>query len=65
MGLSVEEYVERLVERHPTEPRGADSPQQLRDQLMKLARRWHELPTLDPRSADEMIGYDEYGLPSA
>jgi hypothetical protein len=23
-----------------------------------------KLPVLDPRSADEIIGYDEHGLPS-
>lgn len=29
-----------------------------------LVERFHRLPVLDPRSADEIIGYDEHGLPS-
>ena len=29
----------------------------------QLQRRVRELPLLDPRSADEIIGYDEIGLP--
>jgi len=27
-------------------------------------RRWSTLPILDNRSADEIIGYDENGLPN-
>jgi antitoxin VapB len=32
--------------------------------LGRLADELAELPTLDDRSADEIIGYDEHGLPS-
>ncbi len=28
-----------------------------------IRRRWSEMPVLDPRTADEIIGYDENGLP--
>jgi antitoxin VapB len=28
-----------------------------------LQERWRTLPILDPRSPDEIIGYDENGLP--
>ena len=35
----------------------------LRDELRDIARRCAALPTLDDRSADEIIGYDAKGLP--
>ncbi len=35
----------------------------LRDELRDIARRCAALPTLDDRTADEILGYDEQGLP--
>ena len=35
----------------------------LSDELLKIARRCARLPLKDPRSADEILGYDERGLP--
>ncbi len=32
--------------------------------MMEISRRCAELPELDSRSADEIIGYDENGLPA-
>jgi antitoxin VapB len=34
------------------------------DELDEIVRRFDALPVLDPRSADEILGYDENGLPS-
>ena len=31
--------------------------------MMEAARSFDSIPVLDPRSADEIIGYDELGLP--
>jgi antitoxin VapB len=36
----------------------------LAGELMAIARRGDALPVLDARSADEILGYDENGLPS-
>jgi antitoxin VapB len=36
----------------------------LREELAEIRRRCSALPVVDDRSADEIIGYDEYGLPS-
>ena len=36
----------------------------LLDDMAASRRRWSALPVLDSRSADEIIGYDENGLPS-
>jgi len=35
----------------------------LRDQLREIGRRCAALPTLDDRTADAIVGYDEHGLP--
>lgn len=36
----------------------------LLEDLAASRRRWSALPVLDTRSADEILGYDENGLPS-
>lgn len=36
----------------------------LLEDLAAIQRRWNARPVLDPRSSDEIIGYDENGLPS-
>jgi antitoxin VapB len=43
--------------------RGRPRRRRLRDELREIARRCSELPTLDDRSADDILGYDERGLP--
>ena len=35
----------------------------LRDELREIAGRCSRLPTIDGRSAEEILGYDERGLP--
>lgn len=35
----------------------------LREELREIGRRCAALPTLDDRAADEIVGYDERGLP--
>lgn len=35
----------------------------LRDELLAIGKRCACLPDLDTRSADEILGYDEHGLP--
>jgi antitoxin VapB len=43
--------------------RGRPRRRRLRDELREIARRCAELPTLDDRSTDDILGYDERGLP--
>lgn len=31
--------------------------------LLRIARRCSQRPTLDQRSEDEILGYDEHGIP--
>ncbi|HEY7444116.1 MAG TPA: type II toxin-antitoxin system VapB family antitoxin [Vicinamibacterales bacterium] len=35
----------------------------LRDELREIAERCARLPTLDARTAEEILGYDDEGLP--
>ncbi len=42
---------------------GAKSPLSLKDEILVISRRCAALPDLVRRSADEIIGYDENGLP--
>ena len=39
------------------------SSKRLVDELEEIAVRCSQLPVLDPRSSDEILGYDEHGLP--
>lgn len=34
-----------------------------KEKLLEIARHCAALPVLDSRSADELVGYDEHGLP--
>ena len=43
--------------------RAGRASQRLLDDLSAIARRTAALPRLDNRSADEILGYDERGLP--
>jgi antitoxin VapB len=35
----------------------------LREELLKIGRRCARLPVQDQRTEDEIVGYDEHGLP--
>ena len=43
--------------------RGRPRRRRLRDDLREIAQRCSQLPTLDDRTADEILAYDERGFP--
>lgn len=43
--------------------RGRPRRRRLRDELHEIAKRCAQLPTLDDRPADEILAYDNRGLP--
>lgn len=53
---ALEERLERLRNQRQT--------QILASQLQEILRRVDQLPVLDSRPADEILGYDEHGIPS-
>ena len=65
-GFSIWHYreLEREIERRGARaPTKAEREKVLRT-IRKISRHYMSLPLLDDRSADEIIGYDEHGLPS-
>lgn len=57
-----EAVVQALRERLVREQRRQQVPR-LRDQLRVIRQRCATLPVLDPRSPEEILGYDEHGVP--
>jgi antitoxin VapB len=53
-----------MRERLQREERKRESKQQLIADLMAIADHCASLPVLDSRSEDEIMGWDENGLPS-
>ncbi|KPH75560.1 MULTISPECIES: type II toxin-antitoxin system VapB family antitoxin [Bosea] len=53
--LALEERLRRIG--------GAPRKASLLEDLAASRRRWSSLPVLDSRSAEEILGYDETGLP--
>lgn len=43
--------------------RGRPKRRRLREELREIGQRCAQLPTLDDRPADEILGYDQRGLP--
>lgn len=56
VATSVRERLDRLV----AQRRSGD----LRAELESIVLRCAALPELDPRAADDIIGYDEHGVPA-
>lgn len=56
---AIQKALQERLDRLRRELRG----QILAGQLQEILRRVDQLPVLDSRSADEILGYDEYGLP--
>jgi antitoxin VapB len=52
-----------LRERLNRERRRRGKGQTMADRLRALARECASLPDVDPRSPDEIIGYDDHGAP--
>lgn len=44
--------------------RSEEEAQRIENELMAIGNEASRLPDLDPRSPDELVGYDEAGLPS-
>lgn len=58
-GESITEAVERSLEERLAAERGRRRPRGLRD----IVERVREVPILDDRHPDDIVGYDEHGLP--
>jgi antitoxin VapB len=63
-GESVEMAVERSLQERLERLGENGKPRRLADVLDEIALSYAALPILDPREPDEILGYDENGLPT-
>lgn len=56
VSVAARERLERL--------RGAVPRERRKQEMMRIAERSAQLPVLDDRTPDEILGYDENGLPT-
>ena len=63
-GESVTTAVQRAAEERLSRLRQAKPQGTLAAELLDIGRRCAALPDLDARTPEEILGYDEYGLPS-
>jgi antitoxin VapB len=64
-GESAPEAITRaLQERLEREKSKRTQHQDLAEQILRIGRECASLPILDDRSADEILGYNEQGLPN-
>lgn len=62
-GEGVTDAVHKAAEERLQRLRRNRAGRSLADELMEIGGRCAALPELDIRSADEILGYDEHGLP--
>lgn len=75
-GVSLDEAVRQAVEREvakeapqarpqaPLHERSPEEAAELYEKLMAIARRAHARPVLNDLSEDDILGYDETGIPT-
>ena len=64
-GDAISVAVRRAVEERLQRVRRRRSGRGMAEELMEIGRRCASLPDLDTRSAEEILGYDESGLPTS
>ena len=62
-GESLTAAIQKALQERLERLRNQRRSQILAGQLEEILRRVDQLPVLDNRSADEILGYDEHGLP--
>ena len=65
-GLSIwhDHELEREIERRRGRAQTPPDKAELVNALLEIGREYRSLPLLDGRSEDEILGYDEHGLPN-
>jgi antitoxin VapB len=62
-GESITESIRIALEERLRRHRGRIAPVDLQVELAAIRKRCSRLPVLDTREPDEILGYDEYGVP--
>jgi antitoxin VapB len=63
-GETVTTAIRRAAEERLQRVRRGRAAPSLAEEIIEIGKRCAALPDLDTRSADEILGYDEHGLPS-
>lgn len=63
-GESITEAITVALQERLKRETGRRSRRSVRDEILEISRRCAALPRLDGRTPDEILGYDEDGLPS-
>jgi antitoxin VapB len=62
-GETLTEAVIRSLRERLQRESGRVGGEDLADELMRIGKRCAALPVLDPRGPDEILGYDQHGIP--
>ncbi len=63
-GESLTSIITQALELQLQKLKGSKQAQDLVTEVTAISRRCQKLPVLDSRNAEEILGYDETGLPS-
>jgi len=62
-GETITQAISRAVQRELLRVRGRRADQGLAERIMEIGRHCASLPVLDDRTPDEILDYDEIGVP--
>ncbi|MDE2377827.1 type II toxin-antitoxin system VapB family antitoxin [Bradyrhizobium sp.] len=62
-GETITAATRRAVEERLRRVGGQTRKIALLEDMAEIRRRWSEMPVMDDRTPDEIVGYDEHGLP--
>lgn len=62
-GESITMATKRAIEERLRRVGGQSRKTALLEDMAEIRRRWSAMPVADSRTAEEVVGYDEHGLP--
>jgi len=62
-GESITTATKRAIEERLRRVGGSSRRAALLEDMAEIRRRWSEMPVVDDRTPEEVLGYDEHGLP--
>jgi antitoxin VapB len=62
-GESITQATKRALEERLRRVGGHSRRTALLEDMAEIRRRWSAIPVLDDRTPDDILGYDEHGLP--
>jgi antitoxin VapB len=62
-GENITTATKRALEERLHRVGGQSRKAALLEDMAEIRRRWSEMPTVDDRTPEEILGYDEHGLP--